>query len=52
MKGYEEHKDCVLFTANRPEVVMQYGKGMYLFDTSGKQYLDFIGGWAVNINKL
>ncbi len=48
MKEYKEHKESILFTANRPEFVMQYGKGMYLFDTLGKKYLDFIGGWAVN----
>lgn len=26
---------------------MEQGKGMYLWDTTGKKYLDFIGGWAV-----
>jgi acetylornithine/N-succinyldiaminopimelate aminotransferase len=37
----------ILFTARRPGIVMNKGKGMYLWDTDGKQYLDFIGGWAV-----
>ncbi|MBD2867648.1 aspartate aminotransferase family protein [Paenibacillus arenilitoris] len=37
----------VLFTARRPEVVMERGEGMYLWDTDGKAYLDFVGGWAV-----
>ncbi|MGI9537003.1 MAG: aspartate aminotransferase family protein [Desulfocapsaceae bacterium] len=41
-------KKSLLNTAVRPEVVMQQGRGMYLFDTEGRQYLDFIGGWAVN----
>lgn len=37
----------ILFTAKRPEIVMERGEGMYLWDTEGKRYLDFIGGWAV-----
>lgn len=37
----------VLFTSTRPGAVMERGQGMYLWDTDGKQYLDFIGGWAV-----
>ena len=41
-------QSSLLNTSVRPEVVMQQGRGMYLFDTEGKQYLDFIGGWAVN----
>ena len=41
-------KKRLLNTAVRPEVVMQKGQGMYLEDTEGKRYLDFIGGWAVN----
>jgi acetylornithine/N-succinyldiaminopimelate aminotransferase len=40
--------DTILFTAERPDVVMVKGEGMYLWDTDGKKYLDFIGGWAVN----
>ena len=41
-------KKRLLNIAVRPEVVMQKGQGMYLEDTEGKRYLDFIGGWAVN----
>ncbi|MBS7528589.1 aspartate aminotransferase family protein [Fusibacter paucivorans] len=37
----------ILYTTNRPEVMMERGEGMYLWDTEGKCYLDFIGGWAV-----
>lgn len=40
-------KQSLLYTANRPDVVMTRGEGMYLWDTEGKSYLDFIGGWAV-----
>jgi acetylornithine/N-succinyldiaminopimelate aminotransferase len=43
-----EAKQSVLFMANRPQVVMEYGRGMYIWDTEGKAYLDFVGGWAVN----
>ncbi len=45
LKGAKEH---ILFVANRPEIIMERGQGMYLWDTDGKKYLDFIGGWAVN----
>lgn len=41
-------KDNILFTTNRPDIIMKSGKGMYMYDTTGKKYLDFIGGWAVN----
>lgn len=44
----EEAGKSILFTASRPEIVMEKGKGMYLWDTDGRKYLDFIGGWAVN----
>ncbi|MUT67176.1 aspartate aminotransferase family protein [Paenibacillus sp. NEAU-GSW1] len=40
-------EQSVLFTANRPDVVMERGEGMQLWDCDGKRYLDFIGGWAV-----
>lgn len=43
----ETGKQSILFTAVRPDVVMERGTGMYLWDTAGKKYLDFIGGWAV-----
>ena len=38
----------LLHTAIRPEVVMERGESMYLIDTNGNRYLDFVGGWAVN----
>jgi acetylornithine/N-succinyldiaminopimelate aminotransferase len=37
----------LVYVTDRPPVVMQRGEGMYLFDTEGKRYLDFVGGWAV-----
>ncbi len=39
---------ALLKVTNRPEIVMQKGEGLYLIDTEGNRYLDFIGGWAVN----
>ena len=35
-------------TAARPPAVMVRGEGSYLFDESGRRYLDFVQGWAVN----
>jgi acetylornithine/N-succinyldiaminopimelate aminotransferase len=37
----------LLFITKRPPIVMASGHGMYLVDTEDKEYLDFIGGWAV-----
>lgn len=44
----EQARQDILFTAVRPDIIIEKGKGMYLWDTDGKKYLDFIGGWAVN----
>ena len=44
----ETARQRLLNTAVRPEVIMERGEGMYLVDTEGNRYLDFIGGWAVN----
>ena len=41
-------EQTLLFVTKRPSVVMEKGQGMYLWDTDGKKYLDFVGGWAVN----
>jgi acetylornithine/N-succinyldiaminopimelate aminotransferase len=37
-----------MVTAKRPPVVMLEGQGSYLRDESGRVYLDFVQGWAVN----
>ena len=44
---YQEAKKSILYVTNRPEPVMERGEGLYLWDTEGKRYLDYIGGWAV-----
>lgn len=38
----------VMYVVTRPGRVMVRGKGSYLWDAEGRQYLDFIQGWAVN----
>jgi len=38
----------VMKVADRPSVVMVEGQGSWLWDSDGKQYLDFVQGWAVN----
>ncbi|NBK92334.1 aspartate aminotransferase family protein [bacterium 1XD21-13] len=44
MKRAEE---AVLHTYNRYPLVLEKGEGVYLYDTDGKQYLDFAAGIAV-----
>ncbi len=48
LPSYILDKEALLFVSNKPEVVMEKGKGMYMWDAEGKKYLDFVGGWAVN----
>jgi acetylornithine/N-succinyldiaminopimelate aminotransferase len=38
----------LLPTYKRPPIVMTHGRGAYVFDPTGKKYLDFLGGIAVN----
>jgi acetylornithine/N-succinyldiaminopimelate aminotransferase len=38
----------ILQTYGRPEFVLERGNGVYLFDTDGNRYLDFVSGLAVN----
>ncbi|HIP97038.1 MAG TPA: aspartate aminotransferase family protein, partial [Anaerolineae bacterium] len=35
-------------TYKRPPFVIERGEGVYLYDTEGRRYLDFVGGIAVN----
>src|SRR5258708_21610480 len=37
----------LLPTYKRPPVVMTHGRGAFVFDPTGKKYLDFLGGIAV-----
>lgn len=44
----EQAENSLLHTYNRFSVVFDHGKGVYLYDTDGKEYLDFAAGIAVN----
>lgn len=43
----ETAEKALLHTYNRFPVVFDHGKGVYLYDTDGKEYLDFAAGIAV-----
>jgi acetylornithine/N-succinyldiaminopimelate aminotransferase len=40
--------DALMDITSRPTAVFVRGEGSYLWDDSGKRYLDFVQGWAVN----
>jgi acetylornithine/N-succinyldiaminopimelate aminotransferase len=40
--------DALMDITARPEVVFVRGEGAHLWDHTGKRYLDFVQGWAVN----
>lgn len=46
IKSYD--KDYVMQTFAPLDVAFTKGKGVYLYDTNGKKYMDMIGGIAVN----
>lgn len=43
----ETAEAALLHTYNRYQIVLEKGEGVYLYDTEGKQYLDFAAGIAV-----
>lgn len=43
----EKSEQYLVHSYNRYPVVLDYGKGVYLYDTAGKKYLDFGAGIAV-----
>ena len=48
MKNYiEEAEAALLHTYNRYQIVLDRGEGVWLYDTEGKKYLDFMSGIAV-----
>lgn len=47
-KLIEEGKKYVMNTYNRLPIVLDHGKGSYVWDTEGNKYLDFVAGIAVN----
>ena len=40
--------DSLMWITDRPDLVFVQGSGSWLTDDAGKQYLDFVQGWAVN----
>jgi acetylornithine/N-succinyldiaminopimelate aminotransferase len=52
MSSFEQiadlEKNYLLTTYNRYPVVFARGKGVFLYDISGKRYLDFVSGLGVN----
>ncbi len=43
----EEAEQVLLHTYNRFQIVLDKGEDVYLYDTDGKKYLDFVAGIAV-----
>nr|WP_300837500.1 aspartate aminotransferase family protein [uncultured Acetatifactor sp.] len=43
----EEAEQSLLHTYNRYQIILEKGKGVYLYDTDGIKYLDFVSGIAV-----
>jgi len=41
-------KQHIVQTYRRPPFVLERGEGVYLYDTEGRRYLDFVAGLAVN----
>jgi acetylornithine/N-succinyldiaminopimelate aminotransferase len=41
-------KQYLMYNIKRPQMVMVKGEGCRLWDETGRGYLDFVGGWAVN----
>ncbi len=46
-KYMEQAEQALVHTYNRYPIVLDYGEGVYLYDTEGKKYLDFAAGIAV-----
>src|SRR5215472_8503685 len=44
----EDAEKFLLPTYKRQPVIMTHGRGAYVFDSTGKKYIDFLGGIAVN----
>src|SRR5512139_2789978 len=48
-KLLEESSHYLMNTYNRFPIVLRKGRGMKVWSSDGKEYLDFVGGVAVNI---
>jgi len=48
-KFFDESSRYIMNTYNRFPVILRKGRGMKVWSSEGKEYLDFVGGVAVNI---
>jgi acetylornithine/N-succinyldiaminopimelate aminotransferase len=48
-KFFEESSHYIMNTYNRFPIVLRKGRGVKVWSSDGKEYLDFVGGVAVNI---
>ncbi|NLY26513.1 MAG: acetylornithine transaminase [Alcaligenaceae bacterium] len=48
MKFDPSSVNALMDITKRPELVFVRGQGSWLYDHTGKRYLDFVQGWAVN----
>ncbi len=48
-KSIELSEENLLHIYNRFPIILDHGEGMYLYDESGKKYLDFGAGFAVSV---
>lgn len=46
---YAKDKENYLPVFARYKIVLDHGKGIYVYDTHGKKYIDYLGGIAVNV---
>lgn len=44
----QDQADALMWITHRPELMFLRGEGSWLTDHTGKRYLDFVQGWAVN----
>ena len=42
-------EENLIHVYNRFPIALDHGKGMYLYDTDGKEYLDFAAGLGMTI---
>ena len=48
-KSFEDAGRYIMNTYNRHPLILRKGRGMKVWSSDGKEYLDFVGGVAVNI---
>ena len=46
---FDKDKQNYLPVFNRYNIVVDHGDGVYVYDTEGNKYIDFLAGIAVNV---